>query len=81
MSNMCFVFRDGVKTSGHVKTARRCCEAGLDARHIQRLAILPWLGAVTGNQPGKPMPPVLGKGCARVVAPLGMPPDRGRRVI
>jgi hypothetical protein len=78
---MFFVFRDVVKTRGHVKTARRCCEVGREARDMQRLAILPWLGAVTGVQPGEPMLPVLRKKCARIVAPLGMPSDPGRRVV
>jgi hypothetical protein len=78
---MFFVFHDGVKTRDHVKTARRCREAGFHARDIQRLAILPWLGAVTGNQPGEPMLPVLGKRYARIAVPLAMPSDPGRRIV
>jgi len=58
---MSFVFHDGVKTGGHVKTARRCRTPRRFACVIQRLAILPWLGAVTGTQSGGPMPPILGK--------------------
>jgi hypothetical protein len=81
MSNMFFVFRDGVKTRGHVKTARRCCDAGLQARDTQRLAILPWLDAVTGNQPGEPMLPVLVKRYACIAVPLDMPSDPGRRIV